>query len=147
MTRITEAELATILRRQDKPQNAPRTTQTATEADEQCVVIEWAHVMAVRLPGVDLLFHIPNGEVRTKAAGARLKAQGVRAGVPDLFLPVARGGHHGLWLELKRADRSNHPSPAQVAWIDRLRDEGYMVVVCYGAGQAMSAIETYMGMT
>jgi hypothetical protein len=44
-------------------------------------------------------------------------------------------------------DRSNHPSPAQVAWIDRLRDEGYMVVVCYGAGQAMRAIETYMGMT
>ena len=77
MTRITEAELATILRRQDKPQNAPRTTQTATEADEQGVVIEWAHVMAVRLPGVDLLFHIPNGEVRTKAAGARQAHQQV----------------------------------------------------------------------
>jgi len=146
MTRISEAEYATLLRRQEKPHKAATTMPVATEAAEQCAVVEWAHAMQTRLPGLELLFHIPNGEERSKAAGARLKAQGVQAGVPDLFLPVARGGHHGLWIELKRADHSNGPSPAQVAWIARLRDEGYMVVLCYGADEAMCAITHYLEM-
>ena len=53
---------------------------------------------------VTRLFHVPNGGRRSKGEAVRFKAQGVRPGVLDYFLPVARGGHHGLAIELKRHD-------------------------------------------
>ena len=146
MTRISEHEYATILRNQSRPQKAATTLPCPTEAQEQAALMEWAHLSATRLPGVELLFHIPNGELRDKATAVRLKAQGVSAGVPDLCLPVARGGYHGLWLELKRADHSNHPSALQHAWMARLECEGYRVHVCYGAAAAIDAIEKYLEM-
>lgn len=111
MTRITEAEYATILRRQQKPQKAATGTPCATEAQEQETLMQWAQMSATRLPGVELLFHIPNGGERPKHAALAMARAGAKPGVPDLFLPLARGGWHGLWLELKRADHSNHPPP------------------------------------
>lgn len=98
-------------------------------------------------PELAMLYHVPNGGLRDKATAGRLKAAGVRAGVPDLHLPVARRGFHGLWIELKRCDRSNHPTPAQAWWHERLRAEGHHVVVCYGADEAISAIEHYLAGT
>src|SRR5262245_64718583 len=52
-----------------------------------------------------LCFAIPNGGARDVITAGRLKAEGVRAGVPDVCLPVARAGYHGLFLEVKRPDR------------------------------------------
>ena len=49
------------------------------------------------------MFHIPNGGSRNKLEASNLKKQGVKAGVPDLFLPVGRGSYHGLFIELKSA--------------------------------------------
>ncbi len=74
---------------------------------------------------------------------------GVNAGIPDLILPCQRRGpdgqHYGaMFIELKRADRSNGPSAAQEQWIDALRREGYSVVVAYGATDAIDAIEHYL---
>lgn len=147
MTRISEADYSRILRNQQRPARQATTLPCPTEAQEQEAVIVWANSMVGRWPELQLLHHIPNGEERSKAAGARLKAQGVKAGAPDLSLPVARGGWHGMYVELKRADRSNHPSPAQAAWIERLRANGYMVVVAYGADEAIRAIEHYLEMS
>ena len=144
---VTETEFARILRNQARPQKAATTLPAPTEAQEQAALMEWAHLSAARLPGVELLFHIPNGELRDKGTAVRLKQQGVSAGVPDLLLPVARGGYHGLWLELKRADHSNHPSALQHAWIARLECEGYRCVVAYGANAAIDAIENYLRMS
>lgn len=144
--RVTETELARIMQRQGKPERTATALPCPTEAEEQAAVIEWATAHAARLPGVDAIFHVPNGEERSKAAGARLKAQGVRPGIPDLCIPVARGGYHGLWIELKRADRSNGPTQAQRAWMERLQHEGYYCVLAYGAGEAIDAIRGYLEM-
>ena len=65
-----------------------------SEAQEQAAVIQWCDIR--RIP----VFHVPNGGSRDKREAANLKRQGVRAGVPDLVVPVARGGHHSLFLSL-----------------------------------------------
>ena len=72
-----------------------------------------------------------------------LKQQGVRAGVPDLCLPVARGGCHGLYIEMKRL-RGGRVSPEQTAWMDALRAEGYAVAVCEGWSMASDVITDYL---
>lgn len=56
-------------------------------------------------PELQLLYHVPNEGKRTWRTGARLKSEGLKPGVPDLCLPVARGKYHGLYVELKRRDQ------------------------------------------
>lgn len=81
-----------------------------TEAQEQITLFSWAAVQAI--PELALLYHIPNGGSRHKAEAARLRAEGVRSGVPDLCLPVPRGGCHGLYIELKRLRGGRLSEPA-----------------------------------
>ena len=92
---------------------------------------------------LDLMFHIPNGGKRSKAEAARFKELGVMAGVSDVFLPVARNGCHGLWIEMKRL-RSGRPSKDQLEWIENMIKQGYAATVCHGWEQAKDAIEKYM---
>lgn len=71
------------------------------EADQQRKLFQWTTFIRTKYPEIDLMFHIPNGGSRNKLEAANLKKQGVKAGVPDLFLPVGRGSYHGLFIELK----------------------------------------------
>lgn len=117
----------------------------ATEAQEQEWLFQWATAMrTLRWPELELMFHVPNGGSRNKVEAARLKAQGVKAGVPDIFLPVARKGWHGLFIELKRLV-GGKVSPEQEMMIKRLNEQGYRAVVCKGWNAAADEIEKYMG--
>jgi hypothetical protein len=117
---------------------------TPSEHDEQVALFAWAAVNEAVHPELANMFAIPNGGHRHLAVAAMLKQEGVRAGVPDCFLAVRRGQWGGLFLELKRADRTNHATPAQEQWSERLRAAGYLVVICYGADDAITAIQTYL---
>ena len=90
-----------------------------------------------------LLYHVPNGGSRNKIEAARLRAQGVKSGVPDLCLPVARGGNHGLYIALKR-QRGGRISEEQVRWIDGLLEQGYAAAICKGGQEAASVIIDYL---
>lgn len=86
-----------------------------------------------------LIFAIPNGQYRR---GQRPEP-GLSPGVPDLFLPVARGGHHGMFIELKV--ESNKPSEDQRAWMDVLRGQGYHCVVVWdNPNSVIAEIERYL---
>lgn len=115
-----------------------------TEAQEQASLMSWAGMQSFRHPELSLLFHIPNGGGRSKAEAGRFKAEGVKAGVPDLFLPVSRGGYHGLFLEMKRRS-GGRVSPDQKAWMEDLRGQGFAAEVCCGWEQAAEVIENYLG--
>ncbi|MBS3932992.1 MAG: VRR-NUC domain-containing protein [Truepera sp.] len=78
-----------------------------------------------------------------KATAGKLKAEGVRPGVPDLCLPVPRGPYHGLYLELKRR-RGGKLSLIQQTWLDRLTAQGYRTVVAKGASEAIRELERYL---
>lgn len=114
-----------------------------TEAQEQRTLFEWAAVMAQRYPVLRLMHHIPNGGGRNPAEARNLRAQGVRPGVPDIFLPCARGGRHGLYIELKR-QRGGRVSAEQREMLEALRREGYAAVVCEGWEAARDAILEYL---
>jgi hypothetical protein len=100
------------------------------------------------VPELQLAFHIPNGGSRNKAEAGKLKAMGVKAGVPDIFLPVARGPYHGLFVELKRpADLTKSVgtvSTKQEAWLRALQEQGYYVAVCYGWEEAYEKMLWYL---
>lgn len=94
-----------------------------------------------------LLFAIPNGGSRHPAEAVRLRAEGVRPGVLDLFYMEARGTYHGLFIEMKRAKQSlSVISGGQAGFIKRAKQKGYAVVVCWGAKQAQDALVWYWGL-
>jgi hypothetical protein len=115
----------------------------ATEAQEQEALFRWVNLCAVKQPELLLLYHIPNEGRRSGATGAAMRRQGLRAGVPDLCLPVASAGFHGLYIELKR--KNGRPTESQTRWIDALRGQGYKAEICYGWVAASELIKNYLG--
>lgn len=96
-----------------------------------------------RLPELGMLFHTPNGGNRNVITAKKLKAEGVKPGVPDLCLPVPRGGYHGLFIEMKR-QKGGVVSPEQKAWLQALNALGYRAEVCKGAAEAWDVIREYV---
>lgn len=109
-----------------------------TEDGEQEAVVEFCAL--ARVPVV----HIPNEGKRSAAYGARMKRLGLAKGFPDLFIPLALSGFHGLMIELKR-NRTKKATSAQKDWITYLNAQGYRAVVCYGAEEAIEEIKNYIG--
>lgn len=116
---------------------------TPTEAEEQATLFSWAAMNSARNPELKLMFHIPNGGARKPSEAARFKAEGVKPGVPDIFLPVARAPFHGLFIELKR-QRSGKLSDHQKKWLNDLNREGYLAEVAYGWQEAAELILDYL---
>ncbi len=129
-----------------------RATNTAgrwSESAEQCALISW-WALAHKTFGVPevCLFAVPNGGRRDAITGARLKEEGVRAGIPDLFLAYPKNGAHGLFLEMKRQKGSGsyyRATEAQKKAMEAFTEAGYLCVVAYGAREAIDAIEKYLG--
>lgn len=111
-----------------------------SEHEHQAAVIQWARL--AQYPGLDLLFAVPNGGLRTKAEAGKLKAEGVKSGVPDLCLPVARGPYHGLFLEMKKPG-VRRASEAQNWWIESLMKQGYFAHVASGVDEAIAVLKWY----
>jgi hypothetical protein len=140
--------IAELLRR--NPELGIKTDVSATveqrdplEHAEQCAVIEWARDHESQYPELGTLYAIPNGGYRHPATAAALVKEGVRSGIPDLCLPIARRGFNACYIEMKRI--GGRPSPAQLYMIELLREHGNQVQVCFGAGEAIVAIRFYLG--
>lgn len=125
------------------------TARMPTEAQEQAELVRWYDATYRCERTRHRLFMIPNGThlaggPRQRAAQAsRLKAQGQRNGAPDLMLPIAIGGHHGLFIEMKRR-KCGRVSPAQDRRLQMHRDDGYRAEVCNGADEAKQVIAEYL---
>ena len=113
-----------------------------TESQEQQMLFEWSALMAAKIPELAELWHCPNGGHRNKVAAARLRREGVKAGIPDIFLLVPRNGFHGLAIELKA--KGKKPTKSQEWWLERLGKNGYLAVVCHGFEDAKDLILTYL---
>ena len=68
------------------------------ESGHQEALFSWAAYRTEIMPELQYMYHVPNGGKRDKATAAVLKRQGVKAGVPDIMLPAARAGYHGLYM-------------------------------------------------
>lgn len=117
-----------------------------TEAEEQEALFRWIAFSAAKYPELLLFSHTPNEGKRSIQNGAALKRMGLKSGVPDLHLPVARGKYHSLYIELKRT-KGGRVSDNQKWWIDRLNEQNNLAVVCYGWEQAKDVICGYLSLS
>lgn len=122
-----------------KPKRKPSSDR---EHQEQKALFKWAKMREKRVPELALLYAIPNAGKRSKAVAGRMKAEGLKAGVPDMCLPVARGRFHGLYIELKAP--GGKPTDSQSKWIKDLTAQGYYVCICFGWEYAKTVIEAYL---
>lgn len=118
------------------------TKQSRNEHAEQVALMQWVALNTASLPQLRMLYAIPNGGRRDVVTGARLKAEGVRAGVPDLCLPWPAGPWHGLYIELKA--KGGRPTQAQRWWIESLVAAGYRAAICVGWEAAARLILEYL---
>lgn len=116
--------------------------QIARTSEHSHQVALFAFAAQSGIPELRLMFAIPNGEQRSAMTGAKLKAAGVKAGVPDIFLPVARNGFHGLWIELKI--KGGVVSEKQYEWLAKLSEQGYATRVCFGWLEAKQELLEYL---
>ena len=113
------------------------------EHQHQVAVIDWWAWMhkGYGLPEF-ALFAVPNGGDRHPAVAGKLKAEGTRAGIPDLVFPVARGAFHGLVIEMKSAAGKHSPAQKEVlAWFVV---QDWRVHTCYSAESAIKALKAYL---
>ena len=115
-----------------------------TEAQHQTILIQWTQLPQVRekYPELKLLYHVPNGGKRNPIEAKHLKEQGVKSGVPDLCLPVARKEFHGLYIEMKT--KTGKPSDNQKWWIAELNNQRYKAVICHGWEEAKQCLTDYL---
>jgi hypothetical protein len=113
------------------------------ETDEQQALFQWAEIQSGRFPDLRWMHAIPNGGHRNKATAGRLKAEGVKPGVPDIFLPAVRGCFHGLYVEMKRTE-GGRLSAKQKEWAVALSARGYCVAKCEGWEDAARTILHYL---
>ena len=112
------------------------------EHNAQAALFQWAFLECRRMPELALLFAVPNGGNRNARTGAMMKREGVRKGIPDIFLLCPRGKYHGMVLEMKSSTGS--VKPEQKWWHQRFAEQGYHVTVCYSFEQAREEIENYL---
>ena len=131
--------------------------KSGSEGAHQTALFAWAALQLHRWPELRWLHHIPNGGSRGDSAqsravrGAQLKAQGVKTGVADVFLPVRRGEYSGLYIEMKRpterpkrAGSKGGLSDEQIEFGKFVKNQGFGWMTCYGWRDASEVVENYL---
>lgn len=123
----------------------------------QVGVFQWIDLQKEIYPALKNAFAIPNGGSRNEIEAKNLKAEGVRAGVPDMCLAYPSKGFHGLYIEHKtkkgqltkdKTIKTKHGSrirEGQETWFKRLSDCGYRCEVSRSIDQSISIIKRYLG--
>lgn len=112
-----------------------------TEHQEQVELVKWFQGAYPEIK--TRLFAIPNGTNKSVRQAAWYMAEGLRSGVPDMMLPIPKNGFHGLFIELKR-QKGGVLSKTQKDWHEYLNAACYLAVVCHGAEEAKTAINSYL---
>jgi len=118
-----------------------------SEHDQQVTVVQW---WDRQYPDLSLcLTAYPSGAIvggRNKfGLIAKMKKEGWRKGICDLFISVPKGGKHGMYIEMKDVKKTLcSVSPEQREHIDLMNSLGYEAIWCAGADIAIAAIKTYM---
>ena len=113
-----------------------------SESAEQKAFFRWWHLMQTNRWHNVVCFAVPNGGARDAITGARLKQEGVLAGVPDIFLARSACGRHGMFIEMKT--KRGRVSERQRDLFPLLESAGYAVVVARGWKEAADAVELYL---
>lgn len=128
----------------------PEDLARGSEHGEQAALFAWAALSVGKYPPLAYMFAIPNGGLRDIKVASSLKAEGVKAGVCDIFLPkpIHRKGWHGCFIEMKQEKYRNHKnggcSEEQINFIWYAASAGYYCKVCYNWEEARNTIVDYL---
>ena len=114
-----------------------------TEGEEQATLFSWARMYENKYPQLKWMFYIPNEGKRSKATGGRMRSEGMKSGVADIFLPAPSGEYHGLFIELKRLRRGKR-TEKQEEFIAAMNAAGYCACFCAGWMAAAEVIVGYL---
>ena len=117
-----------------------------SEHSQQVALFMWAQQM-VRdgyYPELRWMFAVPNGGDRRASVAAALVAEGVKSGVSDIMLPVACGGMHGLFIEMKRPQPPGRLSREQKEFQAAMTLQGYETATCWTWLEAVEVICDYL---
>jgi hypothetical protein len=112
------------------------------EDDLQAACITWFDLQYPKIK--NLLFHVPNGGNRNIIEAARLKKQGVRAGVSDLILLIPKGQFHGMIIEMK--SEKGKTSILQDEWLKLVDNMEYYTIVCNSFDLFRAKINEYLSL-
>lgn len=124
--------------------------KSGTESGHQRAVFAWAALNMSHFPELRWLHHIPNGgargdDAKTRAIrGNALKAEGVKVGVADLFLPVKRGEYSGLYIEMKKPGKIKTTSKEQDEFGEFVKAQGFGWIVCDNWESAVKVLQEYL---
>lgn len=139
------------MKKKSNPPSPEKYAMSGTEDAEQIALFMWAALKEnqEKYPDLKYMFAIPNGMYTpNKSVSARMRAMGMKRGVPDIMLPVRRDAWPGLFIELKRQhtdkQKAGKVTDNQDDYIAFLRSQGYGTVVCYGYEHAKTVIIEYL---
>lgn len=124
-----------------------------TEHAEQVEFFRQLQARMKQHPLLGLAYAVPNATRTSINVARRMKAEGVKSGVPDVHFPVGRGGYLSLYIEFKARpyrhpdtgrEIRQRPSLEQRAWHIALEKEGHLVIVSEGWEDAIRAIMKYL---
>jgi len=113
-----------------------------TESEQQIAFFNWCRVMSGSDARLGTIFAVPNGGYRSKATAGRMRSEGLKAGVWDIFIPIQMGQHCGMWIEMKAG--KNSLTPGQLAFRESV-GESYLWFVAYSWDEAVEATCRYLG--
>lgn len=119
--------------------------QQSHEHHVQVACVNWFRLQYPELDG--LLFAIPNGGQRNKIVAAKLKAEGVVAGVADMMLAVASKDANGLFIEMKTDRKGSRQSDKQKEWQAKVCQKGYLYKIARTLDEFMKLIKDYLDET
>lgn len=119
--------------------DTPRRHHADHEHNLQVACVQWFRMQYPH----HLIYAIPNGGQRNAIVAAKLKAEGVTAGIPDLHIPTARNGYHSLYIEMKNG-KKGRLSEHQKQTIKRLQDAGHKVAVCRNIQEFINEVNNYL---
>lgn len=111
------------------------------EDQHQEAFTRWTLLNKARIPQLSLYYHTPNGGRRDRKTAARLVGQGVKKGVPDIFIPAQGKGMPGIYIELK-VD-GNYAEKEQNEFLKAVKAQGYYACICYGWRAAAEVVDRY----
>lgn len=118
----------------------------------QTALFQQAALEIKNYPQLHWLYAVPNGFFSSAGQKAKMKAEGLSDGVPDIMLPYPKWGEQhycGLYIEMKREKYRNYEyggcSVEQQEWLAYLNEAGYKAQVCYGWREAWDCIVNYLG--
>lgn len=112
------------------------------EHDLQAAIVHWARLHEKWYPELKALYAIGNGGFRFRTTAKLLSEEGVKSGVPDLCLPVPRGGYGALYIELKA--KNGRVSDSQRSWLNMLTRLGNLCMVGKSYESVISTILKYL---